>query len=443
MATRTTSTIPPTQHDDPRAEQRRRAEVHAVIRRAGEAAVAAAALPEFDPFDKYNPEDYSAYLARVAAVRGAGEAEAIRWLRAGASVEQLGAELDRAATTRTAAPAVLVDQRPSSAVFGATPAPAVPVVNSAIVHAAPTPSPVAGSAALGKGSGWQHSGHDHSHNGAMIHGAEGDHSHQHTHLDGTSHSHPHQHGHDHQDHHEDDEWRLAGGASDIRAGSGGHSHSHVHVHDHSHTYRTGEPIDTALARAEMLRGKLVSSGKQSVTGASINAGYSDAAMKTPPVGSAAQMAAAGKTQSLAETVVPSVVAHRDLMNTEDAAALDFGMPEPADEASETPDDSIQLDETTLHEGGHQPQASLGQSDLQIPRASDIGALITLFKTGVLTRGQVRQYLGLEGSAPARTHQARAAATPTSTPSARRDPLMPELVRRPARTGLARPAVAPR
>ncbi len=274
------------------------------------------------------------------------------------------------------------------------PAAAVPVTVSSIYQTTPTPAPVAGEAPLGMAAGgWAHKPHDHPHGGVLAHGEAGDHSHSHSHEDGTTHEHPHQHGHDHHDNHPDDNsWRLAGGKG---GGASSHSHAHVHPHTHSHTYRAGQPVDTALVQAETSRGVLFSSGKVSALGNSINAGYAPAALKRPPVGSAAQMAAAGKSKPLAQTVVPSVVGHRDLMNTEDAAALDFGMPEPADEATLTPDDSIELDATTLHEGGHQPQAALGQSDMQIPRMSDAAALVKFFQMGVVTRAECRHLLGVD------------------------------------------------
>jgi hypothetical protein len=409
---------------DPRADQQRLAERNAVIQRAGDVAVASAGLPAFDPFDDKNPEDYTAYLQRVATVRGAAEGKALRRLQSGTSVEELATELTRAAMPVAA--------------------PAVPVTVSSIVRppTTPAPAPVGSEAPLSKSNGWQHQ-HEHAHDGGLVHGADGSHGHRHTHLDGTTHSHAHLHEHDHHDHH-GEQWRLA--SMDSARAQSGHSHPHLHPHDHGHSYRAGEPVDLAIVEADIKRGRLTSSGKVSSTGESINAGYAASALKAPPVGSAAQMAAAGKTQSPSETVVPSAIGHRDLMNTEDAAALDFGMPEPADEATATPDDSLELDfDDTFHEGGHQPQAALGQpDDITIPRASEIGALIDLFKMGVINRAECRALLTQARHISATstpTSRAVAAAravqhapTPRSTasgtlPSARASVFMPDVTRK--------------
>jgi hypothetical protein len=184
--------------------------------------------------------------------------------------------------------------------------------------------------------------HMHEHGDGRAHET---HEHVHEHADGTVHEHPHLHAHDHHDHHQDDLLRATGGAAP-------HSHEHLHSHNHLHTYRAGQPTDSRLAASDE-RSTWKMDGQEPLPSGR-------------PVSGSAQYANAPKPQSPVMTVTPQTVGHRSLFDTRDVDALEFGVPQKADAARPTPDDSIELAPAMFHEGGHQPIVS-GSEDLDRER----------------------------------------------------------------------------
>lgn len=156
-------------------------------------------------------------------------------------------------------------------------------------------------------------------------------------LDGTTSAHVHEHAHRHAD---------------------GSTHAHPHVHDHTHRaaeadtvdhadhyhiFQGGKPVDARLAQAEATR------------------------LPKSQQGSGATMPAGPKTASVFDNAPASnpvkhtqasMTGHRVDYNSEDAAAKDFGIPDP-EEDRPTPGEDGETLETPpdmFHEGGEWPDA---------------------------------------------------------------------------------------
>ncbi len=265
------------------------------VRIAGERA-----LQGFPPWNR-DTEDFNGYLARRAAVKGSAEAQKRMELRQ--------SQARRATQPTTPAPIPAV--------------PATPAVPDAAASAAPTTPETTrdgvGDVPAMPGNAPQVEAH-HDEMTPVAH------QHAHSHVDGTKHSHLHYHGYDHHD--------EAG-----RAASAEHE-------EHAHVYRQGIPFDARLEEGEITR--FLAANIQRLQGESDDP-FSTESLDHPQSGSV--LDPNNKPSTPLETVNPQKVGQRDLINSEDANAKDFGVPEPAEERP-TPDVEA-LDTSAFHDGGHQ------------------------------------------------------------------------------------------
>jgi hypothetical protein len=139
-----------------------------------------------------------------------------------------------------------------------------------------------------------------------------------------------------------------------------HSHAYLDV-DHRHVHRGGAPLDAALLVADTTRATWKMDGKQP-----------EAAVV--PLSGSAQMKYRQPATSALMTNAPSQVAPgREIPNTWDAQAVDFGTPEQAQTTpSPTGEEDLTLDASSFHEGGHQPMGSLNGGNLDRDRVDDEG-----------------------------------------------------------------------